>query len=77
MTSGSFAFFVFDLLFLGLAIFLSQSGRFSAAGGIGLAVIAVLFGAVCGCLGVLLMAAAGSRVDENKPGSKIRVQLKR
>ena len=77
MTSGSFAFFVFDLLFLGLAIYLSQSGRFSAAAGIGLAVIAVLFGAVCGCLGVLLMAVAGSRGDENKPGSKIRVQLKR
>ncbi len=77
MTSTSFAFFVADLLFLGLAVFLSRSGWFTFAAGLGLAVAAVLLGSICGCLGVLLMAAAASRGDGYQKGSKIRVQLKR
>ncbi|MBL9137404.1 MAG: hypothetical protein JNK85_16145 [Verrucomicrobiales bacterium] len=77
MTAGSLGFFVLDLLLLVVAVWVMRSGGFSYAGGGLLASLSVLLGAVCGCLGVLTMAAASSRSEDRQSGSKIRVQLKR
>lgn len=75
LTSGSLGFFLLDLIFLAAAVFAIRSGWFTFAVGGSLAVMAGLLGAVCGCLGVLSMAA-GSLFGDRQGGSKIRVQLK-